>query len=269
MKIPKLTLTREHGSWALMFVPIILSLLVAGRITIDSGIMIAAIIFAFLSQVPVQTLLRHVVHRSQPKDKLDDAIFWTAVFPAAAAACCTVLMLHGHRFVIPMALVGMVVVLASMVIPLQNPHSIIRDLAGVSVLSLGAPAVYSVISETFDATAWMLWIYCVLFFGSGVVYVHMKIRAISFPGESLTFKAKIALGRSNLIFHLLLLPVALIGVAYFNRTPLTLIAFVPMTIHAIVGTLRLTRQTKFKTLGFLLLGHSILFGALIVVFRRF
>ena len=50
-----------------------------------------------------------------------------------------------------------------------------------------------------------------------------------------------------------------------QRTPvLALAAYLPMSIHAVVGTIRLTGAVQFKRLGFMLLAHSAAFGALLV-----
>jgi hypothetical protein len=41
-----------------------------------------------------------------------------------------------------------------------------------------------------------------------------------------------------------------------------------MALHAVFGTVRLGSQVRFKRLGFLLLGHSIVFAVLLVASWR-
>ncbi|GEM_PF-6814136 len=53
-------------------------------------------------------------------------------------------------------------------------------------------------------------------------------------------------------------------VRHVQFSPVLLLAFVPMVIHAVVGTVRLTRRVQFGRLGLLLLAHALLFAALLI-----
>ncbi len=52
-----------------------------------------------------------------------------------------------------------------------------------------------------------------------------------------------------------------VGLAFYRMTRLyVVLAFVPMLLHALYGTYKLSHRVKFHRLGYLLLAQSVLFG---------
>jgi nitrous oxidase accessory protein len=143
--------------------------------------------------------------------------------------------------------------------------TVLSDLISVLGLTLSAPAAYYAVAGKLDQPAAMLWLMNFLFFGSGIVYVHTKLRAAALKKPDFSFGEKLSLGKLNLIYHVIVLTI--VGIlAAKNFTPLfALVAFVPMTIHAIYGTLKLSSAVRFKNLGLILLLHSLLFALLLAI----
>ncbi|MGH7495298.1 MAG: nitrous oxide reductase family maturation protein NosD [bacterium] len=143
--------------------------------------------------------------------------------------------------------------------------TILSDLISVAGLTLSAPSAYYVATGKLDQTAALLWLLNFLFFGSGIVYVHTKLRAAALKKPHFSFGEKLRLGKLNLIYHLIVL--VIVGIlAVKNFTPLfAFVAFVPMTIHAIYGTVKLSSTVRFENLGLILLLHSFSFALLFAI----
>ena len=134
----------------------------------------------------------------------------------------------------------------------------------VAGLTLSSPSAYYITTGLFDANTAVLWVLNFLFFGCSVFYVHMKIKVSALKKDRLPMREKLSLGRLNIIYHLFVVSVVIM-LSLYHFTPLTAtLAFLPMFIHAIYGTITLTGKIKFKRLGFLLLAQSILFGIVLV-----
>ena len=81
----------------------------------------------------------------------------------------------------------------------------------------------------------------------------------------MAWREKLSLGKVTLFYYAAVVGgVAVLAVAHIV-TALALVAFIPMVVHGVYGTLRLSARVHFKKLGFLLLGQSILFGVLLSI----
>jgi hypothetical protein len=67
----------------------------------------------------------------------------------------------------------------------------------------------------------------------------------------------------NLLYHIAVISIIGALAALQFTSLVALVAFFPMLIHGVYGTLKLSGKVRFKKLGFLLLGQSILFGILL------
>lgn len=216
----------------------------------------------FLSYVPVQTILRQLFIAPQGADKLRPAIFWAAVYLGLGALFIFPLVLQKLWLLAGFAFLGGLFFLANFALTRRYAKTIFSDLIATLGLTLGAPSAYYVATAQLDQTAALLWLLNFLFFGCGMVYVHMKLRASALKKPTLSFDEKLHLGKWNLVYHVAVW--AIVGFLVIkNFTPLfAVLAFVPMTLHAIYGTLKLSSVVRFKNLGLLLLAQSIVFALL-------
>jgi hypothetical protein len=72
----------------------------------------------------------------------------------------------------------------------------------------------------------------------------------------------------NLTFHAVMIVILLLLIVERLTPSLILLAFVPITIHTIWGTVRLAGLADFRKLGLTLLGHSVVFMMLSLVLVR-
>jgi hypothetical protein len=265
MKIPRLIITREHGSWAVLVVPMAVGITVARQYSLSELLLLFTALSAFMAYVPLQTLLRHRFVRPQNDEKLHQSKFWALAFGCLGFVSGFLLVVSGFPLLLLFGALGTISFFANFLLTRYFQKTIAGDLVAVAGLTLGAPSMYYVAIGRLDASAFSLWTLNVLFFGSSVFYVHMKMRASGLKKMGLTLVEKLSIGKLNIIYHLsALVIVGVLALIHFTP-PLAVIAFVPMTIHAIIGTIRLSGNNRYKVLGYLLLGQSVLFGLILTL----
>lgn len=261
--IPPPLITREHGSWAILIVPMLVSAAVVGTWTVDFLMLATVVLLSFFSYVPAQTVLRDLSGMPQRPEKLRQARFWGTAYGLSALCIVLQLLLKGHLLLLVFGIAGICTFVANFYLTKAFGKIIATDLVAVAGLTLGGPGAYYVLTGAVDRTATSLYLLNVLFFGCSVFYVHMKIRASAAKNSEMSLSARISQGKLNLLYHAAV--VVIVGIlASLHLTPIVVItAFVPMLAHAVYGTFTLARKVRFKNLGFILLGQSLLFGVLL------
>ncbi|HEY5615697.1 MAG TPA: YwiC-like family protein [Bacteroidota bacterium] len=267
MKIPRPIITREHGAWAVLLVPIIVAASATNIVSIELILFVLAALGAFLSYVPAQILLRVRFRNGYNDGKLTASKFWLPVYASITFICLVWLLLGGYWFLLVIGMFGAVSFAVNFVLTRASGKTIASDLVAVLGLTLTAPGAYYVTTGRLDATAIMLWLLNSLFFCSSVFYVHMKIAARGLKSEVLSPRVRFQLGKLNILYHVAVFTIVML-LAIFQYTPLLMaVVFLPMVVHAVYGTLRLSSDVQFKRLGFLLLGHSITFALLFIIVK--
>ncbi len=257
-------LPREHGAWAVVLVPFAVGSFFSTQPTIELFLLFVAVMGFFLAHVPVRIMIRERTGQSRNQTQMREERRWAAITLGIASIAGMVLLNRGFLFLGVIAAAGVLSFFGNLVLMRKNSPSLVADLVAVLGLTLSGPAAYYVGTGSLDERAFVLWFSFTLFFGSGFVYVQMKIRASSLKKSSLTWKERLTLGRSNLLYHLTAIGCMAILARVSGSDILLVAAFAPMTLHAFMGTIRMTPQTRFKRLGFLLVGQSALFGAMLL-----
>jgi hypothetical protein len=264
-KIPAPVITKEHGSWAVLLVPIFVSTGVTGMLTMNFFFLALSALAFFLAYTPGHTLLRHYFGSHRHQEKVEQAKFWTVTYLVIGITFTVRLLITGYTLLILFGGLAMISFLGNFFVTRRYSKSIVSDLLAAAGLTLGGPSAYYVLTGRVDSTALLLYIFNFLFFGCSVFYVHMKIRASGTKKSGMTWVDKISIGKLNLAYHIAI--VSLVGtlVALHTTSIFALLAFGPMFVHAVFGTLKLSSKVRFKNLGFLLLAQSVVFGMLLTL----
>jgi hypothetical protein len=254
---------KEHGAWAVLFVPLIVGGAVAGHLTVDHLFLGLSALLAFLGTVPIQTLLRQRFAAPQSARRVQQAAVWGTVYLVGSCLALAPLLLNGFVLLPVLAAFGALAFAVNFLLTRVHPKTVVSDVIAVAGLCLGAPASCYISTGRMNHTAAVLWLLHVLFFGCSVFYVQMKINAVSSRKSQLRRAERVALGRHLLLYLAMVLVFVSALVTQKVATPYVLLAFTPMTIHALIGTFRLTPVVRFKKLGFALLAHSMIFGIVI------
>ncbi|MEW5798691.1 MAG: YwiC-like family protein [Bacteroidota bacterium] len=268
MSIPKPIITKEHGAWAVLFVPMIVGAAYANSFSWNIVWLALSALGAFLSYVPVHTLLRELIGISQGKEKRTAAEIWAAIYLGFGVLFIVPLLYQQLWLLLLIGIIGAASFFGNFLLTRKIQKSIASDLTAVAGLTLSAPSAYYVTTGMLDAKALVLWLLNVLFFGCSVFYVHLKIRVSGMRKDSWHLWDKLSVGWLNILYHVVVI-ILITMLVFYHLTPSTVVlAFLPMVIHAIVGTVKLSHRVKFKNLGFMLLAHSVLFGIIFVLMRK-
>lgn len=263
--IPAPIITKEHGSWAVLFVPMIVGAAFSDTFSWSILLLAFSALGVFMSYVPMQTMLHHWFGSPQEKQRIHAARFWAFIYLGIGAAFILPLLLTGFWNLLFIGSLGILSFAGNFLLTMTIRKSILSDLMAVAGLTLNAPSAYYVSSGSLGAEAAIVWILNFLFFGGSVFYVHMKIRVSAMKKDQWQWYEKLTVGKLNILYHLFVLGI-IFGFVLYRVTPtMVIIAFLPTVIHAVIGTLTLHQRVQFKRLGFLLLAHSIVFCLLLVL----
>lgn len=269
MKIPPLMITREHGSWAVLLIPMIIGCTYAGSITFNVLFLLLSSLGIFMSYVPLQILLRKQFGKNVPPPQAEAAKFWAVVYLAAGMVFLLPLLFQQLWLLLPIGGIGILTFFINFFLLRKGQRSsVLSDFIAVCGLTLSGPSTYYILTASLDMNAFVIWSLNVLFFGCSVFYVQMKIRATGLKKNDWGFLDKISIGKWNIIYHGAVFVILNIMVFYHLTISTILAAYIPMMVHSLYGTMRLQKKTKFKNLGFGLLTHSLVFGLIILFLIR-
>ncbi len=260
MKLSKPIIPKEHGAWAVFLVPLLIGVGHGGGFRWPAVLFLISSLGIFLSYVPAQTLLRTAARTSQDEEKARAARHWIFVYLLISVASILPVLVALRRWLLlPIGFIGLGSFLMNFVLTRIQPKTIASDLTAVVGLTLSAPAAYYVTSGNLDGAAMVLWVLNILFFGSCVVYVHTRLRALAARKSEWSWRDRMTYGGVNLLYHAIMLGILAL-LALNQLTPaLQLLAYTPITVNAVWGTLTLVSAVDFRKLGFTLLTHSIVF----------
>jgi len=257
---------REHGSWAMLIVPLLIGLAVAPAWHSRAIGVIVAALGMFLARFPLATLVK--TRRRQGGDRAMLGV-WSAIYGGLTALSGGwLIVVQGLVWLAPFGVLsGLLLVFHLWLVARRQELSLVGELIGIGGLALGAPLAYYAASGHLDRSAAMLWLVNALYFGGTVFYIRLKVRqqprlpAPDQVGERLV-KAKACLA-----YQTAALTVVLALVALQQAPALTPLAFGPVTVKMVVGAGQW--QDK-KSLSLVRLGvaeifHAAAFAGLIIV----
>ncbi len=261
-----LPLPREHGSWAMFAVPLILGLVIAPHWQWRSIWLIAAALGLFLVRFPIDTLIKT---RRRPTADRARLIRWAIIYGAIAAICGSWLIVANQLYaLIGLGLLGAVLLIYHWwLVERRQEMSARGELAGIAGLALGAPLAYYVTTGVLDGTALGLWIVNALYFGGTVFYIKLKVRQQPREPAPDRVSERLVKARACLSYQSIALTILILLVALHRLPALAVVAFVPMTMKVVYGATHWQdRQSlSLPRLGMTEVIHSVLFAVLIVV----
>lgn len=258
-------LTREHGSWAVFFVPLFAGAALTDQFSVSWVILVFASLGVFLAHHPLELLLGRDNPTWNMKHRGSGLKVWAIGYLAFGAAWSAVLLHAGFWALVPLAALALSLALWRFWLLRHYGKGMMSDWIGAAGLSLGAPAASYVSTGSIDERGMISWVLCVLFFGSTIVYVRMKIAATREKTRELSKDPILSVGKLNIVYHAGVITLVLTQVIVAGTSASLLIVLVPMAAHALWGTARLRRTTNFKRLGLILIAHSVLFVIMLAV----
>ncbi len=261
-------ITKEHGSWAILFVPVIMGISAAQNFDHSIWILAISIFFLFMSYAPAEILLLNKLKKRNFSNKDKNAKSWLIIYFSIAVILGLFAVIFFNKYLLLFfGAVASIFFLLSQIFSFKFKKNVWSDLIAMFGLTLSAPAMIYFLDGKLNQTSLLVWFFNLIFFASSAIYVHFKIKIASVKNTEKSF-SEISLGKLNLIFHVFAISLLIFFAVKFPSKIFLSIAFLPMFVHALLGTFKLSGKTNFKKLGFTLLGYSIIFAMVISIFVR-
>jgi len=257
-----LRLPREHGAWAMLYVPFVLGTIAGSRTSHFSP----AIIFLLLSVTFIfiarQSLFDWLIARSRTiRDA--GAVRMMFVYTSLSAVFGGLVVFAYHREV----LVGIALLTAVLLgfnswqVVRRRDRTVISEALAIIALTLTAPASYYVCGGEWDYHAWILWSLCTLYFASSVFYVKLRVHSLNRRRDDLKSRS----WRECALYHTFLLFVLVALTATGSTNLFILSAFVPVLARTLWQLQRPSAQINLRRIGLLETGYSIVFLVLVTI----
>ena len=258
-------LPKEHGSWAMFAVPLIIGFAVAAQWQWRSIWLIAAALGLFLVRFPIDTLIKT---RKRPNADRSRLIRWAIVYGSVAAIGGAWLIVFDRLFwLIPLGMSGLALLVYHWwLVERRKEMSARGELAGIFGLALGAPLAYYVSTGVLNGTALGLWIVNALYFGGTVFYIKLKVRQQPKEPAPDRVSERLVKARACLTYQSMALTLIIVLIAWHRLPALALLAFVPMTLKVLYGATRWQdrKSLSLPRLGVIEMMHSVVFAVLII-----
>lgn len=255
-------LPKEHGSWAMLAVPLLIGWLIAPDPQASALFAIGAVLGLFLARYPIELLIKTRKRNSM-------LIGWSILYAALSIFSAGWLLVIDRLIgLIPIGLLGAALMLFRFRMAARRQDmSALGELSGIAALALGAPIVYYAASGQLNGTALAVWLINLLYFGGTVFYIKLKVRQQPRLPTPDRIGERVIQAKACLTYQAATLALVVALIFLQSRSILILLAFLPMTIKVLYGAYRWQdkRSLSLPRLGLIELFHSALFAALVIV----
>ncbi|MBK8313463.1 MAG: YwiC-like family protein [Acidobacteria bacterium] len=249
----RLKLPKEHGAWAMLYVPFVVGLAVAGRFSWAIVCLFISISAFFISRESL--LLWWRAERRGRKD--NDSFYSMTAYLALAAIAGLPLIFHWRLYwLVPMAIFGLALLMVNGRQAVQmEDRTIAGELTALAGLTLTAPAGYYAATGWMNRVALLLWAFNFLYFASSVFYI--KHRIYSLNPKRVEDQKKIC--RISLAFHSTLLLGLAVLVVTGRLNLMVLAAFTPALFRSFLRIIKPLSQINLTRAGIFEIIYSLLF----------
>jgi len=253
MKIP---IPHEHGTWAMIYVPVAIAFASAPLINIDFLVLILAMTSLFFLYNPLATLIR-LKTTGHSTLIINSHLSWIILYSTFALGCGVYLLFRGFIFLL--LFLALFVSLLAFHLLLQTRrqhHGKLSELTAIAGLTSSSLATRGVLIGKIDNEGFLLWLLCFLFFSSSVFYVKMRIsRQMNKDSTKLTSLC--------VAFHVVLVLI-LVTLVICKIIPMyTAAAYLPIVIRAFLG-MATSRKLNVKRIGIVEVVYTIIFAGILI-----
>lgn len=251
MKLPK-----EHGAWAMFYVPFLLGVLVAGRLSLPVLWLLLATTALFIARESLLVWWRARARGRQTPTSIQAGRLLLLYFAVAAICGAPLILVYEFYWLLLPALLGAALLAINGKQATQfEDRSVQGEVMAIAGLTMTAPAAYCVAHGQWSQTAWWLWAISAAYFASSVFYV--KLRVTSLHAKQPDDKRR---ARWQCIGYHAFLLVSLLALAVTRSLPLfVLIAFAPVLGRTVWGLLKPAESLNLKRIGVTEIVYSVIF----------
>lgn len=256
----KVLFPKEHGAWGMFLTSYMLGALIARDFNIPAILLAFAALCTFLLKQPIYIWLK-----KRSITETANARFWVITHAGIAALFAFPLIVIYHRWwLLPLGLVAFAFAFFSAWLQRRR---MVRSVWGESLaivqLTITAPATFYSLTGEFTSVAWKLWGLLILYYAGSIFYVKLKVMQYSY--RPIEWRKKLKLGWPNVTYQVVILLIVSFGVFERFVPPLALVAFIPNSMKAFIGTFLVGESLRLKIIGWTELGFSTLYALLLTI----
>ncbi|MFN0085470.1 MAG: YwiC-like family protein [Blastocatellia bacterium] len=255
----RLKLPKEHGAWAMLYVPFVLGVAVAGRFSWPLLPLLLAATALFISRESLLIWWR-ARNRGREANEAGKALLaWLLLAALFGLPLLLVWRLHG---LLPLGAIGLALLLFNgrQAARLEE-RSIAGELVAICGLTMTAPASYHAARGAWDRTALWIWLLSVLYFASSVFYIKLRVYRLN-PRKQ---EAQRRVWRGCAAYHAFLLLALAALFASGSLSVFALIAFTPVLARTFWSLGMPVASVNLKRAGILEIVYSLLFLAFVAL----
>lgn len=253
VRVAGLHLPKEHGAWAMLYVPFTLGVLVAARAGVATLWVLLAITALFFAR---ETLSR--LRRARGKQR-PAAELWRALAVEAGVLVVSgglLLFLHALVWFAPLGLLALLLLAFNLEQTEQREErNVAAQLMAIVGFAMAAPAAHYAALARWQSTALWLWALSWAYFASSVFHVKVVVLGAQ-PQRRLAFTR---LRRAAGSYHAALAAALVFVVASGLLSPLVLCAYAPVMARALWSLRRRPARLVLRRIGMLEIVYSLNF----------
>ena len=261
MKIP---LPREHGAWAMLYTPFIVTALVVERFDMRGLWLFIALTAIFLAHEPVALLARIKPWSTDAVVRRRHAVRWLTVYALVGAlASLPLLLFYQIWILLPIGFLAMLFLgMHSWLISRKSDRTLLSELTGIVTLTASSPILYYVLTQRAGGALFLLWLIHVLYFISSVFYVKMLVARSAKKDHARILTIQCIGYHAGLFLALALL-------AWKEQLPvLIFIAFLPLLLRTALGVIPRQNRLNLRKVGYAEMSFTLFFLVVTVISFR-
>ena len=248
LKIPK-----EHGAWAMLYVPFILGVTVAGRVNWQVLLLLLATTAVFISR---ESLLVYWRARARERDAVEAGKALLLYLALAAAFGAPLILAFKLFWLIPLGLIGAALLLINgKQATRMEERGTTGEIMAIAGLTMTAPAAYYAASGRWEMTAFWLWLLSALYMASSVFYIKLRVYRLN-PRKQAEQRRAL---RSCAVYHSFLIVALPALISAGSLSLFAFIAFAPALVRTFWGMFAPKSRVNLMRAGILEIVYSLVF----------
>jgi hypothetical protein len=251
-----LKLPKEHGAWAMFYVPFVLGALVAGRFNFPAVLLLVTATVVFISRESLLIWWRARKRERHTQSSAEAGRLLLIYGLIAVLAGAPLIWIYKLYWLIPLALIGSLLLLVNGWQAAEfEDRTVQSEVMAIAGLTMTAPAAFYTASGIWTATAWWLWALSAAYFASSVFYVKLRVTWL----HAKTAEAKSRAKWQCAIYHIFLLGSLLVLGITRNLPLFALVAFAPVMARTLRSLINPEPHLNLKRIGIAEIVYSVIF----------
>jgi hypothetical protein len=257
-----LKLPREHGAWAMLYVPLVTGVMVARSLSWRVMLFVLSATFLFIARESSVVWWRAHRRGESRLDALQRLILYLGF---AGLSIAPLVLIDRLYLLVPLGLAALLLlaVNAEQAVKRED-RTLLGETLAIAGLTMSAPAAHYVAVGEWQPAAFWLWLLSALYFVSSIFYVRLRVNLINPRRQA---ERKIAWRRCASYHAFLLLSLFLVA-ASDRLSFFALAAFAPAIARASWSLVKPGGQLNLRRLGMLEIIYSVVFLIFITLMFR-